>query len=109
MKRPFFVCLLGALVAGSVAAPQSGAQSVTTQDHYRLLPRQSTLHQSGGFAGLDLDYRLTGGYDFARGVSTTSAGAKFVNPEIWGALISDSPTPAYVIDVDELLNLAGLQ
>jgi hypothetical protein len=98
------------LIAGGAAPKRSVAQGPGVVDHYRLIPRQSTLHESGGFAGFDLDYRLLGDYGFARSTSsTTTAGVKFVNPEIWGSLISDGPTPAYVIDVDEILNLAGLQ
>jgi hypothetical protein len=98
------------LVAGGASAPRSAAQGPSVVDHYRLIPRQSTLHQRGGFAGFDLDYRLLGDYGFARSTSsTTTAGAKFVKPEIWGSLISDGPTPAYVIDVDEILNLTRLQ
>jgi hypothetical protein len=110
MRRLFFAYLFAALVAGGWAAQRTRAQSPAALDHYRLIPRQSTLHESGGFAGLDLDYRLSGDYGFARGVSSsTTPGAKFVDPEIWGSLISNGPTPAYVIDVDQILNLAGLQ
>ncbi len=35
--------------------------------------------------------------------------ASFENAEIWGSLISDLPTPAIVIDVDEILNIDGLE
>ena len=35
--------------------------------------------------------------------------ASFENAEIWGSLISDLPTPAFVIDVDEILNIDGLE
>jgi hypothetical protein len=77
-------------------------------DHYRLLPRHSTLHQTGGFAGFDLRYRLIGKYDFRHG-SGWDAKASFENAEVWGSIISDSPAPAYVIDVDQILNLEGLR
>jgi hypothetical protein len=110
VRRLSLICFSAMLVAGGASAPRSAAQGPSVVDHYRLIPRQSTLHQSGGFAGFDLDYRLLGDYGFARSTSsTTTAGAKFVKPEIWGSLISDGPTPAYVIDVDEILNLTRLQ
>ncbi len=109
MKRFFFVCLL--LVPAAVASltPSSQAQDPPERlDHYRLLPRLSTLHQTGGIAGFDLRYRLLGKYDFRRGSGWT-AEASFENAEIWGLIISDGPTPAIVIDVDEVLNLEGLK
>jgi hypothetical protein len=56
---------------------------------------------------VDLHYRLRGEYDFRHGTGS-SAKAAFDNAEIWGSIISDQPTPAYVIDVDEILNLEGL-
>jgi hypothetical protein len=97
------------MVVGSVTTQQSIAQDpAAILDHYRLVPRLSTLHQTGGFGGFDLRYRLLGDYGFAHGTSWT-ADAKFVDAEIWGSLISDGPTPAYVIDVDQILNLEGLQ
>ena len=68
----------------------------------------STLHQTGGFAGVDQRYRLIGKYDFRHGSGWT-AKASFENAEIWGSIISDLPTPAIVIDVDEILNLEGLR
>ncbi len=109
MRRFFFACLSAVLVVGSVATQRSLAQDpAEILDHYRLVPRLSTLHQTGGIAGFDWRYRLLGDYDFRRGVGST-VGAKFENAEIWGSLISDGPTPAYVIDVDQILNLEGLQ
>jgi hypothetical protein len=72
------------------------------------LQRLSILHQSGGIADLDLFYRLGGEYDFRRGAGP-SAEAAFENADIWGNLISDQPTPPIVLDVDELLNLEGLE
>ena len=76
-------------------------------DHYRILPRHSTLQQTGGIAGFDLKYRLIGKYDLLHGVGWNSR-AKFENAEIWGSQISDHPVPAIVIDVDEILNLERL-
>jgi hypothetical protein len=107
MRRLFLICLLTILgVVGAVK--QRILADVTILDHYRLLSRESTLHQTGGFAALDLTYRLLGHYGFAHGTGSVNS-AQFVDPEIWGSLISNGPTPAYVIDVDQILNLAGLQ
>jgi hypothetical protein len=57
---------------------------------------------------LDFRYRLSGEYDFDRGGDFNRM-ASFENAEVWGSLISDLPTPAVVIDVDEILNLDGLK
>jgi hypothetical protein len=109
MKRFLFICPLFALGVLGAIAPRSCAQdSAESLDHYRLLPQLSTLHQTGGFAGFDLSYRLLGKYDFRHGAGWT-AKASFENAEIWGSIISNGPAPAYVIDVDQILNLEGLK
>ncbi len=109
MKRFFFVCLLLVPAAVGSLTPSSLAQDPPVSlDHYRLVPRLSTLHQTGGIAGFDLRYRLLGKYDFRHGSGWT-AEASFENAEVWGSIISDGPTPAFVIDVDEILNLEGLK
>jgi hypothetical protein len=109
MKRILLVCLLVVSVAGGLAAQRSVAQEpADILDHFRLIPRLSTLRQTGGFAGVDLRYRLTGEYDLRRGTRLNRMAA-FENAEVWGSLISDLPTPAVVIDVDEILNLEGLK
>ena len=109
MKRFSFACLLLVLAAtGSLTTPSQAQDPAELLDHYRLLPRLSTLHQTGGIAGFDLRYRLLGKYDFRHGIGWT-ADASFENAEIWGSILSDGPTPAYVIDVDEILNLEGLK
>jgi hypothetical protein len=106
MKQLGFVCL-AAVLFGVTAQCSVAQQAPEFLDHYRLVPRSSTLHQTGGFAGVDLHYRLRGEYDFRHGTGP-SAKAAFDNAEIWGSIISDQPTPAYVIEVDEILNLEGL-
>src|SRR5262245_6409000 len=99
--------VLGALwLSTSASRAQPGPPDVV--DHFRLVPRQSVLHQSGGIAGLELDFRLSGEYDFRQRFDEHRE-AKFERAEIWGSQISDLPTPAYVLDVDELLNLEGLK
>jgi hypothetical protein len=109
MQRLFFVCLAVASIAVCLSAQPSIAQDPpAVLDYYRLLPRLSTLRQTGGFAGAENRYRLIGEYDFRHGRGR-DAMAAFENAEIWGSLISDQPTPAYVLDVDEILNLEGLK
>lgn len=75
--------------------------------HYRIVPRLSTLHQTGGFAGVDWRYRVMGEYDLQRG-ATSATQVSFENAEVWGSIISKDPTPAVVLDVDQVLNLEGL-
>jgi PEP-CTERM motif len=109
MKRISFACVVVVLTTIGLLTTASRAQTPPEfLDHYRVLPRLSTLHQTGGIAGFDLRYRLLGKYDFQHGLGWTST-ASFDNAEIWGSAISDGPTPAYVIDVDQLLNLEGLK
>jgi hypothetical protein len=109
MKRISFAVVVLVLAAIGWSATASQAQSPPEfLDHYRLLPRLSTLHQTGGIAGFDLRYRLLGKYDFRHGIGW-AATASFQNAEIWGSIISDGPTIAIVIDVDEILNLEGLK
>jgi hypothetical protein len=75
--------------------------------HYRVLPRLSVVHQTGGFAGVDWRWRVMGEYDLARGPSTVSQ-VSFKNAELWGSLISKDPVPAIALDVDQTFNLEGL-
>ena len=108
MRQTHLVWLVAVLIAGGLLSPASrGQDPVEILEHYRLLPRVSVLHQTGGIAGVDQRYRLTGEYDFRHGLRPLSM-ARFEDAEIWGSLISDLPTPAFVIDVDEILNLEGL-
>lgn len=108
MTRFFLVGLLALATSTSLLATSIHAQDpAQILDHYRLLPRHSTLQQTGGIAGFDFKYRLIGEYDFARGPSLSSP-VKFKDAEIWGSQIADHPVPAMVLDVDQILNLEGL-
>jgi hypothetical protein len=100
--------LLVPAATGLVAQPARAQDPPALLDHYRLLPRLSTLHRSGGIAGIDERYRLIGKYDLRHGTGWT-AEASFENAEVWGSIISDLPHPAVVLDVDEILNLEGLK
>lgn len=76
--------------------------------HYKLVPRASVLHQTGGFAGVDQYYRLLGSYDLHRTLGWTGT-ASFENAEVWGSIVSPFPAIAIALDVDQLLNLEGLK
>src|SRR4029453_7788933 len=64
MWRNILVRFTLALAAsGLVALTRRAQDPAEILDPYRLLPRYSTLHQTGGIAGLDERYRLIGKYD----------------------------------------------
>ena len=78
--------------------------------HYRVLPRLSVLHQTGGFAGVDIRYRVRGDFDFEVTQSPLAVfppiySARFVDPELVGL----HPVRDDLFDVDEALNLAKLE
>jgi hypothetical protein len=76
---------------------------------YKLLPRLSVLHRTGGIAGVNQRFRLSGSYELEQSpLAVYPPMVSFQNVEIWGSLISDLPHPAYVEDVDKILNLEGL-
>jgi hypothetical protein len=110
MKRFILLCSLAVLAAlglcTSTSRAQSGPSHVTK--HFRLIPRLSMLHRTGGIAGVDERYRLRGEYDFRQRLDDQPE-ARFEHAEIWGRLISDLPGPEIVLDVDETLNLEGLK
>jgi len=109
MRRVSFACGVFVLAAVGLCTTAIRAQDPPEfLEHYRLLPRLSVLHEMGGIAGISRRYRLLGKYDFRHGLGWT-APASFDNAEIWGSAISDGPAAAYVIDVDQLLNLEGLK
>lgn len=81
------------------------AQSPDRLDRYRMLPRVSVLHESGGWLG-EIDYRVSGAFGFARTEHGTLA--SFPRAELWGSIISDGPVIAIAKDVDEALQLTSL-
>lgn len=118
MLRSFFLAaaFVGFAAAGAVAIPPDSLQ------HFHVLPRVSVLHVQGGFIGLDNRFRVQGEYDFLKewsgGVPTDPAGvsplrlnARFDNAEIWASPIGGpgDVLPAFVLDVDQILNLEGLR
>jgi len=99
--------LCGWIAIASLAAA-SRAQTVSV-DHYRFLPRLSVLNQSGGFGGFDVDFRVMGKFDFELQLGPTDVWptdyvAKFTNVDAWAS----HPILAYVLPLDQTLNLSGL-
>ena len=110
MRRIKFLRLVIALscvVAGGQAArAQSFGPGV---DHFKIVSKQSVLHRTGGFAGVNERLRLSGKFDLQ--ILPPAVYPPLValgNAEVWGSLISDLPHPAIVEDVDELLSLEEL-
>ncbi len=109
MKRISFASVVLVLTAVVLLTTASQAQTPPEfLEHYRVLPRLSTLHESGGIAGVDWRYRLLGSYDFQHGIGWTGT-ASFRNAEIWGSPLGSASRPRMWIDVDQILNLEGLK
>jgi hypothetical protein len=110
MKRNKFLRFV--MVCLGVVCVEAGAaaQDLSTNlGHFRILPRLSVLHRTGGFAGVSERLRLSGEYDLEMlPLAVFPPHVAFDDAEVWGSLISDLPHPAVVEDVDELLNLEGL-
>ena len=114
-----FGLLRGACVVSLLLAMPLAAVAIPPDriDHYKIVPRASVLQRTGGFAGVNDLFRLTGEYDFLQewqgGTPTDPLllTARFDNAEIWGAQITPPGTyiPAIVLDVDELLNLESMR
>lgn len=101
-----------ALVAGAVVCVFSSlavAQPPDVLRSYRFLPRLSTLTETGGIAGVHVDYKVGGTYGFAIGYDyqrpDLRRSAKFVDVDAWAA----HPILAYVRNVDETLGLSTLK
>ncbi|MCA9235337.1 MAG: hypothetical protein KDA44_07685 [Planctomycetales bacterium] len=94
--------LVFSLASAAVAQPPDILRS------YRFLPRLSTLNETGGFAGVDIDYTMRGTFDLATGYDVDKTGfhqkAEFTNVDAWAS----HPVLAYVLNVDEVLGLTML-
>ncbi len=103
-----FSFALTALVFHAVG--EAAAQgTIDFRREYRFLPRFSMLNESGGIAGYDVDFRIRGTFDFVTRPGDTDVWppqtlAKFDDVEAWAS----HPILAYVLNVDETLNLSGL-
>ncbi len=111
MQRNQFLRLVIALVGGLASCGAVSAQSFGSRiGHFQILPKHSVLERTGGIAGVSERLRVSGSYDLQilpPAVFPPMVG--FDDAEVWRALISDLPHPAFVEDVDQLLNLAGLR
>jgi hypothetical protein len=93
------ICLAGA------ANAQDGERSI----HYRFLPRHSVLNETGGIYPRDINYRVSGEFDFERRLGPTDVWPpqyeyKFDDVDAWAA----HPILAYVLPLNQVLNLEGL-
>ncbi|MGD9632590.1 MAG: PEP-CTERM sorting domain-containing protein [Pirellulales bacterium] len=109
MRRIKFLRLVVAL-ACAFGAGNTWAQGFDLKiGTFKVIPRLSVLHRTGGFAGVSERLGLSGQFDVVQSpLAIYPPIVAFDNAEVWGALISDLPHPAIVEDVDELLNLEGL-
>lgn len=115
MRSRQFGCALLVACALMARAVVARAQDVPlpfqpATSHYRVLPRLSELHQTGGFAGFDLRYRVIGDFDFKVEQSPLAVfppifSAQFVDPDLHGI----HPNRDNAVDVDQVLNLDDLR
>ena len=92
-----------------VSLPSTSRAQTSSVDHYQFLPRLSVLNQSGGIGGFDVDFRVMGKFDFTVEFGHTDVWppqyvAKFSNVDAWAS----HPILAYVLPLDQTLNLSGL-
>jgi hypothetical protein len=95
--------MLTVFTGGQVALGEHPA----TLTQYRFLPRFSVLNQSGGIAGVDVDFRIRGEFDLMIDNDHQEPwgnSAMFENVDAWAS----HPILAYVLNVDDVLNLSGL-
>jgi hypothetical protein len=113
MKRLSCVSFLVWLVAASVGLSPSVARAQVElrpeRTNYRFLPRHSVLHESGGFYPREVDFRVYGTFDLVTEPGPTDVWppvyvAKFDDVDAWAS----HPVLAYVLPLNEVLNLEGL-
>jgi hypothetical protein len=93
----------------TVCAGGARAQLIDTTDHYRFLPRASVINQQGGFAGVDIDWRVVGTFDFNISPSPLAVFppihiGTFRNVDAHGIRNDRN----FAVDVNRALNLEGL-
>ena len=108
MKRSLSLLFLCGWIVVALLAAAARAHIVSV-DRYRFLPRLSVLNQSGGIGGFDVDFRVMGKFDFTVELGPTDGwppqhAAKFSNVDAWAS----HPILAYVLPLDQTLNLSGL-
>lgn len=106
MRSLGLLSLCGWIVVSLASTSRAQTSSV---DHYRFMPRLSALNESGGIGGFDVDFRVMGKFDFTVELGPTDVWppqyvAKFSNVDAWAS----HPILAYVLPLDQTLNLSGL-
>jgi hypothetical protein len=100
---------IGVALAGVIFSSPAIADPPDFLRHYRFLPRLSTLNQQGGIGGWDTDFAIGGSFDFVTGyeydLPQILAYASFENVDAWAS----HPVLAYVLPLDETLNLSELK
>ena len=106
----FVTALVACVTAVSTLTirPADG-QEISSANSYRFLPKLSVLNETGGFAGVDVDYRVMGTFDFtvdpvSIAIWPPQRSAKFSNVNAWAS----HPILAYVLPLDQTLNLSEL-
>jgi hypothetical protein len=104
------LCLFAACALLALSTEKAGAQFFPSKTfHYQFLPRASVLNQSGGIAGLDINWRVRGTFDFEilqspLAVYPPMYYAEFENVDAWGV----HPHRDDIIDVNQVFNLEGI-
>ena len=107
-------CFLAFISLVALGLQSALAQPPDLLRSYRFVPRLSTLHQTGGFAGFDIRLPIFGTYDFITGyrggdgpLPVLHPYALFDNVEATGG----HPASASILpaeDLDDVLTLSGL-
>lgn len=108
--RQTVLVVLSSLVVGatSLCAAVRNAVAEPTVVEYRFLPQLSVLNESGGFYPRDVDYRVRGTFDFVTETPPAfiyGKRASFDDVNAWAS----HPILAFVLNVDRVLNLSGLE
>jgi hypothetical protein len=112
MKRHLLGVIVAVLWVNGMATGVALAQSTEAPEKvasYRFLPRFSVLNETGGFYPRDIDYRVRGTFDLVTDYNPATdvwgQQAKFANVDAWAS----HPILAFVLDLDDVLNLSGLE
>jgi hypothetical protein len=106
------------LVLVAIAASQAVAQPPDILRNFRFIPSRSTVHVTGGFAGVDWDLHIAGKYGLVTGyrqdpespLPVLSPYAQFVDVDAYlFNPLSFAPIPTPGWDLDKTLNLSGLR
>jgi hypothetical protein len=109
MRRLYLLLAWLAVLSGAVAATAQELSDFAPQTtHYRFLRRFSVLNETGGIYPRDIDYRVLGTFDLITSGPADFrydlATAQFDNVDAWAS----HPILAYVLPLDQVLNLSGL-